>query len=174
MDLYSIQAEQGKVPWEPFYTPYLFYVNPDYILIQNGEIDYSTMLQDLDKSFSAYFDPLAETLPVTTPFEVLPINNVSQINARIFEVEIPWQRNTKFHRISIGSSAPDLQDPRKNFGFVILVLKKRHPDTQGECMADLRVFAKIADDGRLGIAEYGSLFLNPSDGVRPMRGGIGY
>jgi hypothetical protein len=147
VDMYSIQPDQGKVPWPTNYVPYCIYVNPDTIHFQNGSVTFTNILDNINGSFKCMFDFDSSIVP--TPFEVLPVNAVTQQGARIFEVEIPWQRNTKYLE-------QDRNFPLyKHFGLLMLVFKRQHDDGVGENQFDIRVYAKPADDGRYGIAEIG-------------------
>jgi hypothetical protein len=153
LDFVTLDQNNKILSMEPDYIPYVYYLNPDALQVANGSFSESEVITSLANCIEG---TLKESIiPVTTPFEVLPVNTMRQGDTRIFEFEIPYQRNLKYIPTNLFE-----REPRNNhFGYMMVVFKLRPNAVEaGEktTVVDLKYFAKIADDGRFGILETGT------------------
>jgi hypothetical protein len=132
------------------YTPFCFLCNPN--MDTYSGTDAAIVAQNFIRDMRYY--TLNGVEQALTPYELRPINSVGEIDSSIitYEVDIPYQRNLKYtNRVVPGFS---------DYGF--LVFGATSEGASPGSIISIKAFAKIGDDGRFGILNYGSMQVHPS------------
>lgn len=146
-------------PIYDWYKPYAIYFNPEVLNSSTARnIDVNRIAGQLD-----YFLDTGnyDNRVVPSAYHILPINNVGLVtDTVIYEIEIPFQRTTKFMKRDgfFGSH-----------GFLVLGYKRNFPTPEGmevQPSYSLKIMAKISDDGRLGVLNNAPAILNQAENIR--------
>jgi hypothetical protein len=141
--------------------PYVWFINPD-VGWETSAAHGTTLANELANQIE---NILAPSSGFCTPYRFNPINNtnVGENGLMVFEADIPLQRNYKYAKITntvnVTADPVNLLPSPADYGFLIfgfataLTSKLENLNV----FEDITVSAKLSDDARLGILNYGTM-----------------